>query len=251
MKRLLLPLLMMALSLPIAARNAPAALLAQAQEAYAKGHHQQALALYDSINTEYTSAGLLYNIGNCYSKLGDFPRAILYYEKALRLSPGAEDVQANLDMERTKVVDRMNQRPAFTLGSAWDRLQGGKDVDQWARRSIWASILMAFFAGAGLLIRPTYAKRLLYGAAGIALVASVASAALAAYRVHNVEQRSEAIILSPSVEILGEPRQGSTRLFILHQGTKVDLLDHQGEWQEVRLPSGAVGWLPTTSIGVI
>lgn len=250
MKRLLLPLLM-AMGLPAAARNAPAALLDQAQEAYAKGDHEQALALYDSVYAEYTSAGLLYNIGNCYSKLGDFPRAILYYEKALRLSPGAEDVQANLDMERTKVVDRMSQLPAFTLGSAWDRLQGGKDVDQWARRSVWACILMALLAGAGILIRPTSAKRLLYGGAAIALVATVASGVLAAYRVHHVEQRSEAIILTPSVEILGEPRQGSTRLFILHQGTKVDLLDHQGEWQEVRLPSGAVGWLPTTSIGVI
>src|SRR5690606_12551683 len=102
--------------------------------------------LYDSVNTDYTSAGLLYNIGNCYSKLGDMPHAILYYERALRLAPGADDIQANLDLERAKVVDRMNQLPAFTLGSVWDRLQGGKDVDQWARRSLWACVIMVVFA---------------------------------------------------------------------------------------------------------
>lgn len=244
-------ILSLAITFPLMAAIDPAPVLEQAQQAYANGDHKYALALYDSVATGYVSAGLLYNIGNCYSKLGDMPHAILYYERALLLAPGAEDIQANLDMERAKVVDRVNQLPGFTLGSAWDSAIGGKDVDQWARRSLWACALMAIAGAAAILVRNRGYRRLLLAAASVALVATVVSTALAAYRVKEVEQRKEAIILAPSVDILGEPREGSTRLFILHQGSKVGVLGEQGDWQEVRLPNGAVGWLPKADIETI
>jgi tetratricopeptide (TPR) repeat protein len=242
---------LLAFALPVHAASDAQALLQQAQDAYVKGDHQRALALYDSVNTRETSAGLLFNIGNCWSKLGDVPHAILYYERALRLDPGAEDIQANLDLERAKVVDRMNQPPSFTLSSLWDRLVSGTDMDQWARRSLWACALMAMAAGAAIWMQGVMAKRLLTAVAAIALVATVVSTLLAAYRVNQVNSRSEAIIMAPSADILGEPRDGATRLFILHQGTKVGALQQQGEWYEVRLASGAVGWLPAKAIEVI
>lgn len=250
MMRLLLPLLICC-GLPLCANASMEHLLQQAHEAYAQADYKQALALYDSVNATHTSAGLLYNIGNCHSKLGYMPHAILYYERALRLAPGTEDIQANLDLERANMVDRVNLMPAFTLGTAWDRLQGGKDVDHWARRSLWACALMAAAAGAALLLRQRLAKRMLAGLAAVALAFTVVAATLAAYRVQEAESRSEAIIMAPTVEILGEPRKGSTRLFILHQGTKLSLLGEQGEWQEVRLASGSVGWLPKSAIEVI
>ena len=242
---------LLAIGLPILSHADNKELLQEAQDAYSKGEHQKALALYDSVNTAYSSPALLFNIGNCWSKLGDTPHAILYYERALRLAPGAEDVQANLDLERSKVVDRMNELPAFTLGSFWDRLQGGTDVDQWARRSLWACALMALAAIAGVMLRQRALKRSLFALAGLALVGTVLSTALAAYRAQEVESRSQAIIMSPSVEILGEPHSGATRLFILHQGTKVGALQQQNGWQEVRLASGSVGWVPKEAIEVI
>ena len=69
-------------------------LVTGAQEAYAKGEYAKALALYDSVNAEQSSAALLFNIGNCHMKLGDVPHAVLYFERASRLQPGAEDIQA-------------------------------------------------------------------------------------------------------------------------------------------------------------
>lgn len=250
MNRHLAPLLF-AIGLPLLSHAGTDQLLQQAQDAYSQGKHQEALALYDSVNTTWTSAALLFNIGNCWSKLGDTPHAILYYERALRWAPGAEDVQANLDIERAKVVDRLNELPAFTLGSLWDRLQGGTDVDQWARRSLWACALMALAAIAAVLLRQHALNRALFGLAALALVATLLSTTLAAYRVQEVESRTQAIIMSPSVEILGEPRSGATRLFILHQGTKVGTLQQQHGWQEVRLSSGAVGWVPQEAIEII
>jgi tetratricopeptide (TPR) repeat protein len=234
-----------------AAQAAPDALMGQAEQAYSAGDHRKALALYDSLNAHRTSAALLYNIGNCWSKLGDVPHAILYYERALRLAPGAEDIQANLDLERTKVVDRMNELPGFALASIWDRLQGGSDVDHWARRSLWACALMAVFAGVSIFVRQRMAKRGLIALAAIALLVTVISMALAAYRVEQVRNTGEAIIMQPKVDVLSEPRDGASAAFVLHQGTKVQVLKRQGDWQEVKIPSGAVGWLPGTACETI
>ena len=226
-------------------------LTAQAEQAYANGNHAKALALFDSLNTTHTSASLLFNIGNCWSKLGDVPHAILFYERALRLAPGAEDIQANLDIERAKVVDRMNELPGFALASAWDKLQGGSDLDQWARRSLWACLAMALAAAASLFVRQRLAKRGLIALAAIALLATVASAALAAYRVEQVRNTNEAIIMEPKVDVLSEPREGASPAFVLHQGTKVQVLKSQDGWHEVKIPSGTVGWLPITATETI
>lgn len=226
-------------------------LVSGAQEAYAKGEYAKALALYDSVHAEQNSAALLFNIGNCHMKLGDVPHAVLYFERASRLQPGAEDIQANLDYARSQVVDRVNELPAFTLGSMWDRLRGGKDVDQWARRSLWASLLLFAFATAVVFIRNNAWRRVLIGGAVLSLFLTVLSVGLASYRVSEITDRSQAIIMLPKVDVLGEPRQGATTVFVLHEGTKVGVLNEENGWYEVKLSSGSVGWAPPGALVVI
>lgn len=226
-------------------------LVTGAQEAYAKGEYAKALALYDSVNAEQNSAALLFNIGNCHMKLGDVPHAVLYFERASRLQPGTEDIQANLDYARSQVVDRVNELPAFTLGSTWDRLRGGKDVDQWARRSLWACILLFAFATAVVFVRNNAWRRVLIGCAVLSLFLTVLSVGLASYRVSEITDRSQAIIMLPKVDVLGEPRQGATTVFVLHEGTKVGVLNEENGWYEVKLSSGSVGWAPPGALVVI
>ncbi len=227
------------------------ALVTSAHEAYAKGEYAKALALYDSVYAQESSASLLFNMGNCHMKLGDVPHALLNYERASRLQPGAEDIQANLDYARSQVVDRVNELPAFTLGSLWDRLRGGKDVDQWARRSLWACLLLFAFATGAVFVRQRSWRRVLIGSAAVCLLLTVLSASLAAYRVHEITDRSQAIIMLPKVDVLGEPRQGATTVFVLHEGTKVGVLKEENGWYEVRLSSGSVGWAPPGALVVI
>ncbi|MFT3885846.1 MAG: BatD family protein [Flavobacteriales bacterium] len=231
-----------ALAVLTAKADGPDDLARSAQDLYAKGAYREALALYDSVNTTHTSAPLLYNIGNCYSKLDDNAHAILYFERALRLAPGAEDIQANLDLARAKVVDRVDQLPGFTLGSVWDRVRGGKDVDQWARRSLWAVLITFVMASLGLLAKGRVVKRGAYLVSAIGVLITATCISLAAYRVGEVADRTEAIIVAPKVDVLGEPRTGATTLFVLHEGTKVSVLQEQDGWFEVKLSSGSVGW---------
>lgn len=219
-------------------------LTASAQQAYADGDHASALQLFDSVATIYSSATLYYNLGNCHFKLGDIPRAILNYERALRLEPGAEDVQANLDLARMQVVDRINELPGFALGATWGRLRGGSDVDQWARRALWGCFALFVALTIGLLASGRWLRSFAYGLAMTFLLFTVASAAFAAWRAAEVRNASEAIILAAKVDARSEPRTGSPVLFALHKGTKITVLQMEDGWSEVRLPNGSVGWMP-------
>jgi tetratricopeptide (TPR) repeat protein len=223
-------------------------LTVRAQHSYASGDHAKALVLFDSVATYYTSAALQFNLGNCYFKLGDVPRAILHYERALRLEPGAEDVRANLDMAREKVVDRINELPGFALGATWGKVRGGSDIDQWARNSLWACLALFCVLGAVLFARSRLQRQILFVAAGLLVPTTAIMVTLAAYRSAEVNAADTAIIMSTKVDGRSEPRDGATVLFVLHKGTKVTVQQEQSNWLEVRLPNGTVGWMPADAL---
>lgn len=223
-------------------------LVAQASRAYAGGDHARALLLFDSVNTAFTSPALLYNIGNCHFKLNDIPHAILYYERALRLAPGDADVRTNLELARQNVVDRVNEMPTFTLGSTWGKLRGGRDPDQWARRSIWACLLLFATLAAAVLATQRTLRRVLFGVSGILFLGTLLAVSFAAFRDRELADGSAAIIMSAKVDVRSEPQENGTVLFVLHKGTKVTILQQENGWNEVQLANGSVGWMPPASL---
>ena len=223
-------------------------LVARAQRAYAAGDHQAALAAFDSVATTYNSAALQLNIGNCWFKMGDVAHAVLHYERGLRLAPGDEDLLANLDLANEQVKDRVAEKPSFALGTTWARLRGGHDPDQWARRSLWACAFFFVLLTAAIVVRRKALHRIVLGSAGAALIFLVLCIAFAIARHGEVLDDSQAIIMEPKVDVLGEPRPGSKVLFVLHKGTKLTDLQVAGGWYEVQLPNGNVGWMPPATI---
>lgn len=219
-------------------------LSAQAQRAYAAGDHDRALVLFDSVNTHFTSAALLYNLGNCYFRTGDIARAILYYERAHRLAPGDEDILANRELAMQQTKDRVNALPALGPSVYFDQLLAGDDKDQWARRSLWSMALLTILLSGGLLIRQPALRRGLRIAAVIAGVATVVSIGAASVRHAQLTDRSGAIIMVAKTDVRSEPREAATILFVLHRGTKVTVVQENGTWAEVRLTNGSVGWMP-------
>lgn len=239
-------LLLLAFSslVPAAHAGSFSALCDSAQHAYEQGDHARALVLYDSVAASQASGALYFNMGNCHFKLNDLSHAILFYERALLLSPGDEDIQANLDLARTMTVDRVNEIPGFTLGSSWDRFRGAGDPDQWARRSLWAGLLFFALLAGAVLTQRSLARRSFLVGAGVMLVITTASMAFAWDRHAEVTAHDHAIVIAPKVDVSSEPRSGSTVLFVLHEGTKVNVLQERNGWMEVKLANGNVGWMP-------
>ena len=80
---------------------------ANADKAYAAEHYQQAIADYEELLKQGANADIYYNLGNAYYRTNNLTRAIINYERAALLAPGDADVRFNLQLARSKTIDKI------------------------------------------------------------------------------------------------------------------------------------------------
>ena len=224
-----------------------------ANAAYAEGRFSDASADYLMISSAGLESAALYcNIGNAFYKEGNVPTAILYYERALKLDPSYTDARYNLELLESMIQDRIDPVPELILKS-WVRcLCWILDSDSWAVVFI---IFLAFTFALILLflLSPTLAGRRTGFFAGIAsLIISVFAISFSMWQKNDYMERDEAIIMRPVISVKSSPSaETSQDLFILHEGTKVRVIDEVGSWNNIELADGRQGWLQTSDIEVI
>ena len=227
----------------------PEITIAKANKAYADGFYANAVELYKSVITAgYESVGLYYNLGNACYKQNDFTSSILYYEKALKLDPGNEDVNFNLKIANTKITDKIEPIPELFYKRWYKKLIESFSVDKWSKFGL---AFLCFGLVAGLFY--VVSKNLLIRKAGFWLgnffiFMSLFSFLFAWQSYDDIMHRKEAIIFTPTVTIKSSPDEKSIDLFVLHEGAKVELIDNIGTWYEIRIANGSVGWLIASSV---
>ena len=216
----------------------------QANELYAAGNFAEAEQLYKTIeNSGYVSADLYYNLGNACFKQQLWGKAILYYERALRLRPEDKDIEHNLEMANAMIVDKIEAIPEFFLTTWIRNIHSVVGADVWA----WCSI--GFFAVCLLLAllfffaRSVALRKFSFFIAILALLCCGCCALFAHYQKQELHDQSKAIVMSAVVTVKSSPDNNGKDLFILHEGSKVTLLESLGQWQRIRLTDGRQGWL--------
>lgn len=228
----------------------------QAEATFAQANHYYNEAIYDSALIAYhsvldsglASAALYYNMGNTYFKLRDFPSAILYYEKARKLAPADEDILFNIGLANNMIVDRIEPIPQMFYRIWWNQFYGLFDADTWA----WISVVF-FVLTLALLLLYRVADRLFWRKLGffgglLLLLLFIGSFGLASQKFYYTQEVSEAIIFAPTITVKSAPSANSVDLFVLHEGTKVLLLEEVEDWAKIRIANGSVGWLPYESM---
>jgi hypothetical protein len=203
------------------------------------------MSIYD---TGLRSATLDYNIGNASFKLNNVPGAILFYERALLLKPGDEDIQYNLQIAKTLVVDKFIEIPELFFVRWYNFISLTLSTNVWAKISIISFIL--FLAALSAYI---YSKTYRFKVAGFwlaifLLFLSVCSFSSSVRNKNLIYHNPKAIIFSPLVNGKSSPDNSGTDLFVIHEGTKVTIEDEVGGWYEIRLSDGNKGWVPSNSI---
>ena len=106
MKKIIYLLLLLLSPAMVQAEDISAKIIADS--AYVKGDYKAAIEAYETILTnEGEAADVYYNLGNAYYKSENIAKAILNYERALLLNPSDEDVAFNLELARSKTVDKV------------------------------------------------------------------------------------------------------------------------------------------------
>ena len=121
-----------------------------ADEAYKRGHYQQAIADYDSLIKVQPTAELYYNLGNAHFRTDNITQAILAYERALQLKPGDNDIRFNLEFARSKTIDKITPESELFFFSWYRSLIRLTSVDGWARFAVVS------IAGARVYSRPRW-----------------------------------------------------------------------------------------------
>ena len=221
-----------------------------ANTAYAEGQWDVAVSGYEMISgLDLESAALYCNTGNAYAKSGNLPMAILYYERALKADPSYEDAAYNLELMNSRIQDRIEPVPEFFLKKWMKDVSYLMDSDAWA---IVALVLLGAVLAMFLLflLAPSVAGRRTGFFTGVVLLVFVSFAlGFSVSQKKAYMAADQAIVMRPVVSVKSSPSaEASKDLFILHEGTKVTVLDQVGNWNNISLADGRQGWLPATDM---
>lgn len=244
MKRYTLLILIALFSLACKAQQDANDWIEQANAAYNMGNYDSAKIVYEKIlSTDMESVPLYFNLGNTYYKMHEYPMAIYYYEKALKLDPSNEEVQTNLAIANHAIVDKIEPVPQSFIVKFWCNTRALLSGDQWAWCSIafFALLLVSVFLF--LRSRKIGVRKLGFFAGIVFLLAFGLSVVFAAQQKYASENQDQAIIMAPTVTVKSSPNAASVDLFVLHEGTKVTVLESSDGWNKVRIANGSVGWL--------
>jgi tetratricopeptide (TPR) repeat protein len=216
----------------------------KANALYAKGQYKDALTAYQQlVDQGYQSAAVYFNMGNASYKNDDLASAVLYYEKAHKLAPGDDDINYNLKYVNLKTTDKIDEVPEFFVTRWWHSFILGFSTQTLA---VWSIVFVLI--GAGLLILYFFArsvaikKSAFYGYI-LFFFLGVLAVFTANRQLSYFEDHPGGVIFNPSVNVKSSPADQSSTLFVIHDGTKVNVLDTSNGWTKISLANGNEGWV--------
>ncbi len=228
------------------------AVFEQANTLYNEGEFEQAITKYQSIlDSKQHSAELYYNIANAHYKLNNIAPSIYYFEKALQLKPNDKEILNNLAFAKKMTVDAIKEVPQLGLSKFFNKITNALTFDSWAKLTI---VLMVFFVILFLVYYFTYntaRKRFSFSASFVFLFMALFSLGLAFQKQALDKKDNPAIIFAQKSEVKTEPNQTGSEAFMLHEGTKVQVLDTINNWKKIKLADGKTGWVIASDLKLL
>lgn len=222
-------------------------------KAYSQAQYTDAIKAFERVlaTSIQPSAEMYYNLANAYYKNGELAYAILNYERAYRLNPSDEDIKYNLELARSKTEDNITHSPAVIFQTFW------RNITLFFKLSTWMAMSLLTFAVFVILLllyvmgnRREWRLCGLYGAVVMFILCVLCTSFSLAS--HNfINDKTEAILVSPLVTLKSSPDQSAKDLVVLHTGVKVKTSQSLNKYTEVTLLDGTVGWVPNSSIELI
>lgn len=256
-------------SLFVVAGAAEGSSLDESEQASALNLYNQGCALYEksdfkgaresllqAASTGWQNPALFYNLGNCYFRLGDLGRAILYYEKAKQLAPRDASIAHNLSLSRARIVDKVEPEDRNILAELFIDLHRLLNTNEWTVFSVAAYlalmsllILLRFLKSGGEEDGKTGTRRILGRLAVLALLALVFCGTNALVKIYVHRTHTYGVVVAEVEEARSGPGESFAEVFQLHSGTKVRIRNEQKDWRHVSLDAaGLSGWLPRRSV---
>ncbi len=228
------------------------ALFKSASEAYNEGDYNKAVENYmEILEKGRHSAALYYNLGNAYYKLDKIAPSIYYYEKALLLTPNDPEIRENLAFAQNMTLDAIDKVPETGFIRLYNNAREWMSFDQWSYTAIVFMILFVLSYMAFYFLRYTTQKRMAFISSIAALFLALLALVIAFTLYSDFRSQDPAIVFSAEAVVRSEPNARSSQAFLLHEGTKVEVVDKLNDYRKISLPDGKTGWLPATDIKLL
>ena len=225
------------------------ALFKKANNLYNAEDYEQAIATYDQLlTTNVHSAELYFNKANAHYKLNQLAASIFNYEKALQLNPADEDVLVNLAFANNQKIDKIDVIPLSGINKILERVTNHFHFDIWAMITIGLIFLFVILSGSYLFSFETRKKRLFFITATLTFLISITTLCFAFQQENNVKENIYAIVFAKETLVKTEPKPKSDQAFVLHEGTKVKVLESYDGWIKIKITNGSIGWIYSKDI---
>jgi tetratricopeptide (TPR) repeat protein len=221
----------------------------QGNKYYEKENYEAAISSYESVaNSGKQSAELYFNLGNCYYKLHKVAPSIYNYEKALLLSPNDTEIKTNLEFARKMTIDDIKVIPKVGFHKLLADFTSKYYYDTWAWIAVaFAFLFLLFFVGY-YFSHSTVLKRVFFFGMFLWLIGIGLSTASGFYEKGRMDNERPAIVFTETASVKSEPKSTATDAFVLHEGTKVYILESIANWKKVALTDETTGWIEDSAI---
>lgn len=227
-------------------------LMKKANDLYVQGQFEEAIKIYNSLIEEgYEGTSLYYNLGNSYYRTGKIGYAILYYEKALKLSPDDEDVKHNLQLAQLNIKDKIEALPPFFLFRIWESILGLFSSEGWTILSYILFLAILFALGFYFFTKNITQQRTAFYSFVFVLILFFVSVSLLIVKLNQENKLKYGIVLESTLTAKSSPDSQGKDAFVIHEGLKVKVEDKVDKWIKIRLEDGQVGWVENFSVGII
>ena len=239
------------LSLSVWMGNAETAqqLFEKGNRSYEQKDYTTAIKIYeDLLNKEYYNASVYYNLGNAYFRANQLGKAILNYERALRIDPTDKETKENLEFAESKTQDKIVPIPKFFLKRWYNSILSWFSPNGWRVATI---LLLAIALASLVLMRlgKDYSLRK-WGFIGLIILGmfTIFSFSNASIATHRIAAQKEAIVMPTMISIKSSPDIDGMEKFILHEGTKVSIEEELNGWLQISIADGNKGWVMPNEI---
>lgn len=231
MKRLILMISIFSLSL----QGAELA-FQKGNEALDQGNYQQAIVEYETALKESgPSAALHYNLGFAYYRIDQLGKALFHFRYAHRLNPRDADTKFNLEYARKSSSDSVDGEGSFS----WKEFFAAFPLSK--KESAYALSVAFFFWGVSAAILVFWRREwLLMLSRAILFLNAIL---LTGFTYKAISEKPFGVVTAKQADVYSGKGVGSVLLFSLHEGTEFDVQDVQGEWLQIVLADGKMGWL--------
>ncbi|MXY44102.1 MAG: hypothetical protein F4Y50_08645 [Dehalococcoidia bacterium] len=234
----------------LAQAPSPTDLMDEANEQYEDEEYAAAAQQYEAlVASGYEDAALYYNLGNAYFKDGDIGRAVLNYLRAEELSPRDADIRANLELARSRTVDRVESGGESLFASVSNLARRWVTVGEMGFLSLLLWVGCAITIGVLSVWRAVPRRQAVRNGAVVASAATLLSFLLLLSMLYANPNDDSGVVVASTVEVVSGPGEQYDTEFTLHSGAQVRLIDSRQGWVRIALPGGDLqGWAPSNDV---